>query len=72
MIAATPRARLQAVLAGPDAPTWLLASDDLRTWGVSSAAAFSVVTHRYRPAGTVDGYTVYHLQRTGHRHGAPS
>lgn len=60
-------AQLEHVLRGPDAPTWLLASDDLETWGVSSAAAFAVVSHRYRTAGTVDGYTVYHLQDTDRR-----
>lgn len=56
--------QLEHVLRGPDAPTWLLASDDLRTWGVSSSGAYSAVTHRYRTAATVDGYTVYHLRTT--------
>ena len=55
--------QLERVLRGPDAPTWLLASDDLRTWGVSSASAFSAVSHRYRASGAVDGYTVYRLRR---------
>ena len=57
-------AQLTAVLHGPDAPDWLLASNDLETWGVSSAPAFAEVTARYEFITTVDGYTVYHLQHS--------
>jgi hypothetical protein len=59
-------AQLESVLRGPDAPTWLLASHDLATWGVSAGPAFAVVTARYEPVATVDGYTVYHLHPTDH------
>lgn len=64
--------QLEHVLRGADAPTWLLASDDLQTWGVSSAGAFTIVSHRYHAVATVDGYTVYRLQLTGHRQQVPS
>jgi hypothetical protein len=55
-------AELQTVLDGQDPPTWLLASNDLATWGVSSDHAHAVVTERYEPVETVDGYTVHHLR----------
>ena len=57
--------QLETVLSGPDAPTWLLASHDLRTWGVSSGPAYDEVTEHYLPTATVDGYTVYHLRQEG-------
>lgn len=63
---------LETVLRGPAAPTWLLASHDLATWGVSSTAADTVVDHRYDAVAIVDGYTVYHLQNTDHRRQEPS
>lgn len=59
-------AQLESVLRGPDAPTWLLASHDLETWGVSPTRAFAVVTARYESVTTVDGYTVYRLHHTNH------
>ena len=55
-------AQLTSVLRGAEAPTWLLASHELATWGVSSGPAYAVVTQRYEPVATVDGYTVYHLR----------
>lgn len=55
-------AELRTVLDGPHAPTWLLASNDLATWGVSSDQANAVVAARYEPVDTVDTYTVYHLR----------
>ncbi|RYC14321.1 hypothetical protein [Nocardioides zhouii] len=53
---------LESVLQGPDAPTWLLASHDLATWGVVSTSAFAVVSSHYHAVASVDGYTVYHLR----------
>lgn len=53
--------QLQAVLDGPDAPTWLLASRDLSTWGVTPGPAFDEVMEHYVPAARVEGFTVYHL-----------
>ena len=52
--------QLHKVLSGPEAPTWLLASHDLETWGVSSGPAYDEVTEHYLPTASVDGYTVYH------------
>ncbi len=53
-------AQLQAVLNGPDAPTWLLASRDLETWGVAAGPAFDEVMEHYVPTANVEGFTIYH------------
>lgn len=64
--------QLESVLRGPDAPTWLLARNDLATWGVASATADVIVDHHYEAVTVVDGYTVYHLQHTGRSRQEPS
>jgi hypothetical protein len=64
--------QLDFVLRGPDAPTWLLATNDLATWGITSTTADAIVDHDYEAVAIVDGYTVYHLQHTGHRQQGPS
>jgi hypothetical protein len=53
---------LSALLAGPDAPTWLVvAGTSLGTWGVDATTADSYLHARYEPATTAGKFTIYHL-----------
>lgn len=50
---------LAAVLAGPDAPEWIvLWQGTLRSWGIDPAAAQPVVRDRYRQVSTVCGFAM--------------
>jgi hypothetical protein len=52
---------LADVLAGPDAPTWLVVSGrSLNSWGVDGAAAKPYLRARYDKAATAGRFTVYH------------
>jgi len=52
---------LTAVLNGPDAPTWVLAWNDLNAWGISPEKARAVITSRYRLYAVVCDVDVYRL-----------
>jgi hypothetical protein len=56
-----PRARALAdVLAGPEAPTWLVVSGrSVTTWGIDGAAANRIVRSRYEPAATAGNFRIY-------------
>ena len=54
---------LAEVLAGPDAPTWLvMAGDALDTWGVDPAAAEPYVEARYSYVTHAGRFTIYRLK----------
>lgn len=48
-----------AVLAGRDAPTWVVTGRTLRTWGLRTDEAGAVLRHRYHRVADVCGTTVY-------------
>lgn len=50
---------LDAVLAGPDAPTWFVTYAHVTSWGVDSAATVTLLTERYHPVSVLEGHTVY-------------
>jgi hypothetical protein len=50
---------LQAVLAGPDAPTWLLVARRVSSWGLDASRARRVIAARYHPVARYDGQTIY-------------
>jgi len=52
---------LTAVLRGPQPPTWVLAWNDLNSWGISPGAARAVITARYSLYAVVCGVDVYRL-----------
>ncbi|MET1058437.1 MAG: hypothetical protein ABWX84_02500 [Nocardioides sp.] len=56
-----PEARkLTAVLAGPEAPTWLVVSGrSVTTWGIDGGAANRVVRSRYEPAVTAGNFRIF-------------
>lgn len=54
---------LTAVLNGPDAPTWVLAWNDLNAWGISPDTARAVITSRYQLYAVVCDVDVYRLGR---------
>ncbi len=62
--------RLDAVLRGRSAPTWLVTWGSVSSWGVSSVTTSRLVARRYHPVGRVLGRTVY--LRDGLRRQAPS
>jgi hypothetical protein len=53
---------LTAILRGPDAPTWVIAWDDMQAWGIESAAAHQLVLQRYRLYSEIDGVDIYRLR----------
>jgi hypothetical protein len=55
-------ALLEATLAGPDAPTWLVVVRKVPTWGVPTAQTARMLDRRYRPIERICGMTIY-LQR---------
>ena len=60
---------LDAVLGGPRAPTWVVTTHGVATWGLRPGAADAtraVLDARYRPVAAMDGHTVYLLD-TVHR-----
>jgi hypothetical protein len=52
---------LTAILRGPDAPTWVIAWDDMEAWGIDPATAREVVRQRYRLYAEMDGADIYRL-----------
>ncbi len=55
-------AELADVLAGPDAPTWLVSSGPtLASWGIDDGAAEEYVDARYTLAVDLGRFSVYHL-----------
>jgi hypothetical protein len=52
---------LTAILRGPDAPTWVIAWDDMEAWGIASATAREVVRQRYRLYAAMDNVDIYRL-----------
>lgn len=50
---------LDAVLSGPHAPTWLITSRTVRSWGLQTASTADVVARRYRKIDTMCGRTIY-------------
>ena len=56
-------ARFRAVLAGPDAPTWLVVvGRSLDSWAVDADVAEPLVERRYRDVAQVCGYRVLLLR----------
>jgi hypothetical protein len=52
------------VLAGPDAPTWVVVrGTSLATWGVDATAAERVLERRYRRQTTIGDYVIYRMRR---------
>ncbi|GAA3525179.1 hypothetical protein AFL01nite_13990 [Aeromicrobium flavum] len=63
----TDDARLEAfgaLVAGPDAPTWLVFRDSLDGWGMEHEAAQRTVESRYREVATVCGYGIWLVDGT--------
>jgi len=52
---------LTAILRGPDAPTWVIAWDDMEACCIQSATAREVVRQRYRLYAEMDGVDIYRL-----------
>ena len=53
-----------AVLKGPDAPTWVIANgDSLDTWGVDATRADRVLRDRYRLAAKAGTFSIFELER---------
>lgn len=53
-------ARLGAILAGPERPTWLVvAGESLATWGVDATAADRLMREHYREAATAGRWTIW-------------
>jgi hypothetical protein len=50
---------LDAVLQGPDAPTYLVTWNGVKSWGLDSAATSELVARDYRPLARVCGHTIY-------------
>jgi len=52
---------LDAVLGGPKAPTWLIVTRQVTSWGLNSTVTQALITSRYHPVGQLGGQTVYLL-----------
>lgn len=50
---------LNSVLAGPDAPTWLVVTHRIDSWGLATDATQTLVERDYHPVATIAGVTVY-------------
>lgn len=50
---------LDAVLSGPDAPTWLVTGRSVRSWGVDTHAVQATIRRDYRPVRTLCDRTVF-------------
>jgi hypothetical protein len=50
---------LDSVLTGPTAPTWFVAWNHVRSWGLDTARTSSILAQDYRLAGTVCGRMIY-------------
>ncbi|TXL62934.1 glycosyltransferase family 39 protein [Aeromicrobium terrae] len=51
--------RLDAVLRGPAAPTWLVVWKNIDSWGLDAAETRAILAAAYHPAGRVCGHEVY-------------
>jgi hypothetical protein len=52
---------LTAILRGADAPTWVIAWNDMQALGIESATAHAQVLERYRLYAVMDGVDIYRL-----------
>lgn len=50
---------LNRVLAGPQAPTWFVTWNKVRSWGLESATVQATVQREYRPVARICGRTIY-------------
>lgn len=50
---------LDAVLSGPAAPTWVVVSHDVASWGLNARDTQRLIDTDYRPVAQIDGQTVY-------------
>ena len=50
---------LNLVLSGPRAPTWFVAWNKIRSWGLQSGTVESTVQREYRPVARICGRTIY-------------
>ena len=51
--------RMNAVLTGPDAPTWFVVGRHLPTWGLDTSTVAADLAHRYRLVTTACGSLLY-------------
>ena len=50
---------LDAVLSGPTAPTWLVVSHHISSWGLDAAQTQALIAADYHPVAQIDGQTIY-------------
>jgi hypothetical protein len=50
---------LDTVLSGPTAPTWLVVSRSVSSWGLGTVHTQALISTDYRPVAQVDGQTIY-------------
>lgn len=50
---------LDAVIRGPDAPTWIVVVRNVGSWGLESSRTSRLLAEDYRPVASYDGQTVY-------------
>jgi hypothetical protein len=50
---------LDAVLSGPTAPTWLVVSHSVSSWGLDTVRTQALISTDYHPVAEVDGQTIY-------------
>ncbi|MCW2839809.1 MAG: hypothetical protein JWR55_1292 [Aeromicrobium sp.] len=50
---------LDTVLSGPDAPTWLVTSRSVRSWGLKTTKTADVIARDYRKIGTICDRIIY-------------
>jgi hypothetical protein len=51
--------QLDAVLRGPDAPTWFVIRKHVSSWGLDTARTSSILDRDYHPVGRICGHTVF-------------
>jgi len=52
-------ASLDSVLRSPQAPTWLVVTRDVSSWGLDTARTQAVITIDYHVVAQIDGHTIY-------------
>ncbi|MCD9197360.1 ArnT family glycosyltransferase [Aeromicrobium wangtongii] len=52
---------LDSLLAGPDAPTWLLVTDRIRSWGLDTSRTRRLIAARYHRVARHNGHTIFLL-----------
>ena len=50
---------LDAVLSGPTAPTWLVVSHNIDSWGLDTARTQALIAADYHPVAQIEGQTIY-------------